>query len=124
MYTNKVIERFQNPKFAGEMKNPDAVGQQGNVQCGDVMKIYLKIKNNCIVDVSFQTFGCVAAIACSDVLCELVKGKTLSQALKITDKDIISKLGELPPIKYHCSILGRQALKNAIDNYRKKHTKK
>lgn len=119
MYTQKTLNRFKKPKFAKEMKKADAIGKVGNIKCGDVMKIYLKIEKNkkkedTIKDISFQTYGCVAAIACSDALCELVKGKTLKQAEKITFKDIIKELGELPPIKYHCAVLGIAALKEAI----------
>jgi nitrogen fixation NifU-like protein len=120
MYSKKVVERFQNPKFAGEISDADAVGEEGNPRCGDVMRIYLKIKKNKIKDIKFQTFGCIAAIACSDALCELAKGKTLAQAKKITNNDIINKLGMLPVIKVHCSVLGRQALLEAIKNYEKK----
>ncbi|MDD4607238.1 MAG: iron-sulfur cluster assembly scaffold protein [Patescibacteria group bacterium] len=117
MYNKKVINRFKNPKFAGEIKNADAIGEVGNVRCGDIMKIYLKIKNNVIQDIKFMTYGCPAAIAASDMLCELAKGKTLKQALKINAQKITKNLGELPPIKYHCSILGGEALTQAINNY-------
>lgn len=123
MYSKKVIKHFQKPKFAGEIKNPDSVGQVGNIRCGDVMRFYLKVRNGVIKDVKFQTYGCVAAIACSDMLSELVKGKTLEQASKIEFKDIIKNLGELPPVKYHCSVLGIQALREAIKNYREKKKK-
>ncbi len=120
MYSKKVIEHFTNPKFAGEMKNPDAVGEVGNVKCGDVMRIYLKIKDNVIVNIKFLTYGCAAAIAASDAMCKLAKGKTLDKALKITAKDIAKELGDLPPQKFHCSVLGTDALKKAIEDYRKK----
>ena len=120
MYSKKTLERFQNPKFAGEMKKPDAVGQVGNMKCGDIMKLFIKIKDDIIKDIKFKTYGCVAAIAASDAMCELAKGKKLSDALKITDKDITKKLGNLPMIKLHCSILGTKALKDAIKNYKKK----
>jgi nitrogen fixation protein NifU and related proteins len=123
MYNDKVIEMFRNPKNVGEIENPDAVGEEGNVKCGDVMKIYLKIKKNKITDIKFKTYGCVAAIATSDALCELAKGKTLDQAMKISSRDIVNSLGELPPVKYHCSVLGAAALRNAIDNYKKKEKK-
>lgn len=123
MYSKKVFKHFQSPKFAGEMKTPDAVGQLGNMKCGDIMKIFLKVKANRIKDIKFQTYGCIAAIAASDVLCKLAKGKTLNQALKITYKDIVKELGNLPPIKIHCSVLGTGALKNAIENYKKNKTK-
>ncbi|MBU1203893.1 MAG: iron-sulfur cluster assembly scaffold protein, partial [Nanoarchaeota archaeon] len=117
MYSKKVIKHFQNPKFAGEMKSPDAVGEFGNVRCGDSMKIFLKVRKGIIVDVKFLTYGCVAAIACSDMLCELVKGKKVEDALKVTHKDIIKSLGEMPPVKHHCSVLGIQALRKAIEEY-------
>ena len=118
-YSEKTLKRFKNPEFAGEIENPDAVGQEGNPRCGDVMKIFLKVKNNVITDIKFKTYGCVAAIASSDMMCELAKGKTIDQALKIKAEDIVNGLGHMPPIKYHCSILGTQALKKAIENYRK-----
>jgi len=124
MYSKKTLEHFKNPKFAGTLKKPDAVGEVGNLKCGDIMRIYLKIKNNKIKDIRFQTYGCVAAIAASDAMCQLAKGKTLSQALKISYKDILKELGNLPLIKYHCSILGTQALKKAIENYEKNLNKK
>ena len=110
MYSKKVIKHFTDPKFAGELKNPDAVGEVGNMACGDIMRIYLKIKNN----------KCAAAIAASDTMCQLAKGKTLDQALKITAKDIAKELDNLPPVKFHCSVLGTEALKKAIDDYKNK----
>ncbi len=120
-YNKEVMEHFTKPKHIGEMKNPDAIGELGNMKCGDVMKIYLKIKDDKIKDIKFQTFGCVAAIASSDVLCELAKGKTIKQAEKITNKNIINKLKGLPSIKLHCSVLGAGALKKAIENYKNKN---
>jgi nitrogen fixation protein NifU and related proteins len=119
MYSEKVIERFKSPKFSGEMKDADAVGEEGNMKCGDMMRIYLKIKDGLIADIRFQTYGCVAAIVSSDMLCELAKGKTLKQAESITSKDILASIGEMPSIKHHCSILGAKALHNAIENYKK-----
>ena len=121
MYSKKTIDHFKKPKFAGEIKNADAVGQVGNIKCGDVMKIFLKVKDGVIKDIKFQTYGCIAAIASTDVICELAKGKTLEEAEKITYKDILKELGDLPMIKYHCSVLGTQALKKAIENYKKKN---
>jgi nitrogen fixation NifU-like protein len=123
MYSKKVVERFQKPKFAGEMKDADSVGEEGNPRCGDVMRIYLKVEKGRIKNIKFQTYGCIAAIACSDALCELAKGKTLKQAKKITGRDVIAKLGHLPPIKFHCSVLGREALLEAIKNYEEKNKK-
>ena len=116
-YSEKVIELFHNPKNMGEMENPDAVGEVGNPSCGDVMKIYLKIKDNKIEDIMFQTMGCIAAIATSCMIAELAKGKTLEEAKKITNKDVAESLGNLPPIKMHCSNLAADALKRAIENY-------
>jgi len=120
MYSKKTIQHFRNPKFAGEIKKSNGTGQVGNPICGDVMKITLKVKNKIIKDIKFQTYGCIAAIASSDMVCEMVKGKTIKEALKIKSKDIVKKLGDLPPIKYHCSLLGAQALKKAIEDYAKK----
>jgi len=119
MYSKETIKRFQKPKFVGEMKDADAIGQEGNVKCGDIMKIFLKIdpKNEKIKDIKFQTYGCVAAIAASDAMCELAKGKTLKEAENISYDQIVKKLGNLPTIKVHCSVLGTKALKNAIKNY-------
>ena len=118
-YTKKVIDHFKNPHNQGQIKNADAVGEVGNPICGDVMKIYLKIKNNTIEDIKFETLGCAAAIAVSSVLTDLAKNKKLEQALNITKEDIIKKLGELPNPKIHCSMLGIDALKKAIEKYKK-----
>ncbi len=128
MYSKEAIKHFQKPKFAGELKNPDGIGQVGNQKCGDIMRIFIKVDKNkqgkeIIKNISFLTFGCVAAIASSDVMCKLAKGKTIEQALKITDKDIVKELGELPIIKLHCSVLGMKALRSAIEDYKKKNKK-
>jgi nitrogen fixation NifU-like protein len=125
MYSKEILNRFQKPKFAKEMKDADSIGQVGNIKCGDIMKVYIKVAKNkqgkeIIKDISFNTYGCVAAIASSDVLCEIAKGKTLEQAEKISSKDVIKKLGEVPLIKVHCSVLAQNALKKAIQEYRKK----
>ncbi|MDD5528254.1 MAG: iron-sulfur cluster assembly scaffold protein [Patescibacteria group bacterium] len=120
MYSPKVLEHFRNPHNQGEMKDCDAVGQEGNPVCGDVMKIYLKIKDNVIEDVKFETLGCAAAIAVSSDLTEMVKGKTLDEALKITKDDVVKDLGGLPEVKVHCSMLGVDALQQAIKNYQLK----
>jgi len=124
-YNKEVMKHFLKPKFVGEIKNPDAVGRIDNDTCGDLMEISLKIdkKKNKIKDIKFQTLGCAAAIASSDVLCELAKGKTLSQAKKIDNKKIIKKLKGLPSIKLHCSVLGAKTLKKAIDDYEDKEKK-
>ena len=122
-YSKKALDYFKNPKYAGDMKNPDAVGKVGNPVCGDVMHIFLKVTKNKIEDVKFKTFGCVAAISSSEALCRLAKGKTLEQAEKLTNKDILDHLGWLPPVKMQCSVLGAEGLHEAIRNYREKHKK-
>ena len=116
----KLLERFRNPKNVGEIKNADGIGKVGNLKCGDIMKLYIKVKNNKIIDAKFNTFGCAAAIASSDVLCDLAKGKTIEQALKITSKDIAKELGEMPKVKLHCSVLGAKALQEAIKDFKKR----
>lgn len=124
MYTEKVKEHFMHPKHSGEIKDADAVGEVGNAACGDIMRVYLKVKDEKIADIKFKTFGCAAAIASSDVLCELAYGKSIEQAMKITNKDIAEYLGGLPAVKLHCSILGAEALHDAIINYKKKKSAK
>ncbi len=125
LYSEKVMEHFKNPRNMGEMKDADAVGEVGNPVCGDLMYIYIKVgKENgkeIIKDISFQTFGCAAAIATSSMITELAKGKTLDEAIKITRKDVADALDGLPPIKMHCSNLAADGLRTAIENYRKKH---
>ena len=118
MYSEKVMDHFRNPRNMGEMKDADAVGEVGNPICGDLMYIYIKVKDDVIKDISFQTFGCGAAIATSSMVTELAKGKTLSQALKITRKDVAGALDRLPPIKMHCSNLAADGLHEAIKNYK------
>ena len=120
-YNKIVLEHFQNPRNMGEMKNPGAEGKVGNPKCGDVMKIMLRIRGGRIKDIKFQTFGCAAAIASSSMLTELAKGKSLEEAKKITNEDVARALGELPPIKIHCSNLAADALKKAIENWEVKH---
>lgn len=121
MYTKEILARFQKPKFSGEIKNADGIGEVGNVRCGDIMKVFIKVKDNKIQKIRFMTYGCVAAIASSDVLCEIATGKTLEAALNITSKDVIKAMGgEIPPVKAHCSILAQDALKKAIEDYKKK----
>ncbi len=117
MYTDKVMDHFKNPRNQGVIEDADAIGQEGNPTCGDVMKIYLKIKDNKIKDIKFETLGCAAAIAVSSALTELVKGKTLDEALKITKDSIVNDLGGLPVQKIHCSMLGVDALQAAIKDY-------
>jgi len=119
-YNKEVMKHFLKPKHVGKMKNPDVVGMIKNNHCGDIMKVYLKIEKGRIKDIKFQTMGCGAAIASSDVLCELAKGKTLKQAKKISNKEIIKKLKGLPSVKVHCSVLGEKTLHKAIDDYEEK----
>lgn len=119
-YTEKVLEHLKNPKNMGRIEDADGVGNVGSPVCGDVMKIYIKVKDNVIEDIKFETFGCGAAIATSSVLTELVKGKTIEEAEKITNKDVVAVLGGLPPVKMHCSVLAEDGLKAAIEDYRRK----
>ncbi len=121
MYSKELMKHFKNPKFVKKIKNPDAVGEIGNIRCGDIMHLEIKVKENRIKDIGFRTFGCPSAIASSDVVCELAKGKTLKQAKKLKKEDIIKKLKGMPAAKIHCSVLGIDALKLAIKNYEKKH---
>ena len=123
MYNETVMDHFVNPRNVGEMADADGVGEVGNAKCGDIMKIYIKVEDDRIVDITFQTFGCGAAIASSSVATEMVKGKTIDEALAITNKMVIEKLGGLPPVKLHCSVLAEEALHEAIADYRKKHPK-
>ena len=116
-YSDKVKEHFINPKNVGEIENADAVGEAGALSCGDKLKLYLKIYNNVIVDAKFQTFGCGSAVAASSVLTEMLIGKTLDEARKITNKQIADELDGLPPEKMHCSVMGREALEDALKNY-------
>lgn len=124
VYSKKVMELFQHPKNMGEMKNPDGVGKIGNPICGDVMWLYIRVGKNkkgkeIIKDIKVKTFGCVAAIATSSAITELAKGKTIEEAEKLTNKDIVDVVEGLPPQKIHCSVLATQALKRAIENYKK-----
>jgi nitrogen fixation NifU-like protein len=120
MYNEKVMEHFQNPRNVGEIDNASGVGEVGNTTCGDIMKIFIKVEEDVIKDIRFLTFGCGAAIASSSILTEMVKGKTLEEALALSNKDVAEELGGLPPAKLHCSNLAADALHNAIADYRKK----
>ncbi|MFC1546867.1 Fe-S cluster assembly scaffold protein NifU [bacterium] len=120
VYSDEVMEHFQNPRNVGEIKDADGIGEVGNPVCGDVMTFYIKVKDNKIEDVKFKTFGCGAAIAVSSMVSEMAKGKTIEQALEISNKQVAEKLGGLPPQKMHCSNLGADALHKAIENYLKK----
>jgi nitrogen fixation NifU-like protein len=122
MYSKKVIEHFQNPKNMGEIEDADAVGEVGNPVCGDVMKIYIKVKDDKIAQIGWKTMGCAAAIATSSMISELAEGITLEEAMKITKKDVSDALEGLPPIKQHCSNLAADGLHKAIENYKKKHS--
>jgi nitrogen fixation NifU-like protein len=120
-YSDKVLDHFFNPRNVGEISDPDGVGKVGNPVCGDVMVLYIKIEDDKIVDAKFKTFGCGAAIATSSILTEMVKGKTIEEALKISNKAVAEALGGLPQHKLHCSVLAEQALKAAVEDYRKKN---
>ncbi|HOP11929.1 MAG TPA: Fe-S cluster assembly scaffold protein NifU [Oscillospiraceae bacterium] len=121
MYTQKVMDHFMNPRNVGEIENADGVGEVGNARCGDIMRMYLKIDDGVITDVKFKTFGCGAAIATSSMATELIKGKSIEEALKLTNKAVVEALEGLPPAKIHCSVLAEQAIKTALaDYYRKK----
>jgi nitrogen fixation NifU-like protein len=117
MYSEKVMEHFMNPRNVGEIKDADGIGEEGNPVCGDMMTFYIKVKDNRLEDVKFQTFGCGAAIAVSSMVSEMAKGKTLEEALMITPSVVAQELGGLPKNKYHCSNLGAQALRKAIKDY-------
>lgn len=120
MYSAKVMEHFANPRNVGEMPDANGVGEVGNAKCGDIMRMYLKIENNTIVDVKFMTFGCGAAIATSSMATELIKGKSLDDALKLTNKAVVEALDGLPAVKVHCSVLAEQAIKAAVADYYKR----
>lgn len=121
MYSEKVMEHFMNPKNVGEIKKPSGIGQVGNPVCGDVMKVYIKVKKNKIIDIKFKTYGCAAAIATSSMATELVKGKTIEEALEITNKVVAEALDGLPEVKMHCSMLAEEAIKAAIEDYKSKN---
>ena len=124
MYNEKVLDLFKNPKNVGAMSDANAVGKVGNAACGDIMQIFLKINEDGVIeDASFQTFGCAAAIVSSSVACDVIKGKTIEEALKIENQEIIDILGGLPNHKIHCSVLAKEAIEDAITNYRKKQEK-
>ena len=123
MYSQKVMDHFSNPRNVGELSNADGVGEVGNAKCGDIMQIYLKVEDNIIQDVKFKTFGCGAAIATSSMATEMVKGKSIEEALLITNKAVMEALDGLPPAKIHCSLLAEEAIHAAIEDYQKKHPK-
>jgi len=123
MYSKKVLDNFRNPKNMGEIKDADGIGTVGNPVCGDLMTIYIKVKDNKIADIRFKTFGCAAAIATSSMITELAKGKTLEEAVNITRDNVAESLDGLPPVKMHCSNLAADALKKAIEDYKTKKKK-
>ena len=121
MYSEKVMDHFMHPRNVGEIENPDGVGQVGNAKCGDIMKMYLKIRDNVIQDVKFETFGCGSAIASSSMATEMIKGKTIDEALAVTNRQVVDALGGLPAHKLHCSVLAEESIKSAIKDYYDRH---
>jgi nitrogen fixation NifU-like protein len=124
MYTEKVMEHFRNPHNVGEIENPDGVGEVGNPVCGDMMRITIKVRDDRLEDVKFQTLGCGAAIATSSIVTDLARGMTLAEAMKINKQAVVDALGGLPPAKVHCSVLAADGLHKAIEDYRAKHAPK
>lgn len=122
-YSEQVMDHFSNPRNVGELENANAIGQVGNAKCGDIMKIYMDIEDNIIKDIKFKTFGCGAAIATSSMATEMVKGKTVDEALKLTNKAVMEALGGLPTEKVHCSVLAEEAIAAAIEDYKKRQEK-
>ena len=121
LYSEKVMDHFRNPRNVGVIENTDGVGEVGNAKCGDIMKIYLKIEDGIVLDVKFETFGCASAVASSSMATELIKGKPVSEALKLTNQAVAEALDGLPAYKMHCSVLAEEAIKNALEDYYKKH---
>ena len=122
LYSEKVMDHFRNPRNVGVIENADGIGEVGNAKCGDIMKIYLKIENDIIVDVKFETFGCGSAIASSSMATELIKGKPVSEALALTNKAVVEALDGLPTHKIHCSVLAEEAIKKALQDYYEKNS--
>lgn len=121
MYSEKVMDHFMNPRNMGEIEDADGIGEVGNAKCGDIMKMYLKIDDDKITDVKFKTFGCGSAIATSSIATELIMGKTIAQAMELTNKAVAEALDGLPPVKMHCSVLAEQAIKAALLDYSQKN---
>lgn len=117
LYSEKVMDHFKNPRNVGYIEDADGIGEVGNAKCGDIMKIYLKIENDIIVDVKFETFGCGSAIASSSMATEMIKGKSVNDALELTNKAVVEALDGLPPAKVHCSVLAEEAVKKALKDY-------
>ena len=124
LYSEKVMDHFRNPRNVGVIENADGVGEVGNAKCGDIMKMYLKIDDDCITDVKFETFGCGSAIASSSMATELIKGKPVSEAMQLTNKAVAEALDGLPDYKMHCSVLAEEAIQSALENYYQKHPEK
>ena len=124
LYSEKVMDHFRNPRNVGVIENADGVGEVGNARCGDIMKMYLKIENDVIVDVKFETFGCGSAIASSSMATELIKGKPVGEAMQLTNKAVAEALDGLPDYKMHCSVLAEEAIRNALEDYYTKHPEK
>lgn len=124
MYTEKVMDHFMHPRNVGEIENADGIGEVGNAKCGDIMKMYLKIENDVITDIKFKTFGCGSAIATSSIATEMIKGKTIQEALELTNKAVVEALGGLPAQKIHCSVLAEQAVKSALQDYARRNNLK
>ncbi len=120
MYTEKVMDHFENPRNVGELTDANGVGEVGNAKCGDIMKIYLKIENGIVADVRFKTYGCASAIATSSIATEMVKGQPIEKAIELSNKAVVEALGGLPPHKIHCSVLAEQAIKAAVADYYKR----
>lgn len=121
MYSEKVMDHFEHPRNVGEISDASGTGAVGNAKCGDIMKMDIKVEDNIITDVKFKTFGCCAAVATSSMATEMVKGKTVDEALELTNKAVAEALDGLPPVKMHCSLLAEQAIHAAVDDYKKKH---
>lgn len=117
LYSDKVMDHFQNPRNVGKLEDADGIGEVGNAKCGDIMKMYIKVENDVITDIKFNTYGCASAIATSSMATEMIKGKPLSEAMKLTNKAVIEALDGLPPAKVHCSVLAEEAIKAAIADY-------
>lgn len=120
-YSEKVMDHFANPRNVGKIEDADGVGEVGNAKCGDIMKVYIKVENGIIVDVKFNTFGCASAIATSSIATEMIKGKPIEEALKLTNKAVVEALDGLPPAKIHCSVLAEEAVKAAVSDYYNKN---
>ena len=124
LYSEKVMDHFRNPRNVGVIEDADGVGEVGNAKCGDIMKMYLRIEDDIVQDVKFETFGCASAVASSSMATELIKGKPVSEALKLTNKAVAEALDGLPAYKMHCSVLAEEAIQNALEDYYQKHPEK